>query len=303
MSHKDVINFRKYLHVERLSNLAVSGILNGTCYVFPKLDGTNASVWRAEDGCICAGSRNRELSEEKDNAGFYKNIVNNVDIINYLCDNPTHILYGEWLVPHTLKGYKEDAWRNFYIFDVYDTDTNLFIPFESYVVVGRDYNLNMIYPITALVNPNKGQLQELVDNNTFLMQEGCIGEGVVIKNYDYINKFGDFTYAKLLSNTFNVEKVKKGNPQPPKFNEAEKKLVDKYVDYHLVSKVYNKIIVAEDGWSSKFISRLFESVYKDLIEEELYTAITKMKKPTIDFKEMFTLVVGKVKELMKEELF
>lgn len=56
--------FVKYLHVERLDNPNVEGILLGTCRIEPKVDGSNASVWMC-DGKICCGSRNRELSEEK----------------------------------------------------------------------------------------------------------------------------------------------------------------------------------------------------------------------------------------------
>jgi hypothetical protein len=60
------------MHVERLGSDEVSGILHGECHVFPKIDGTNASVWVDESGELCAGSRNRQLTLEKDNAGFYK---------------------------------------------------------------------------------------------------------------------------------------------------------------------------------------------------------------------------------------
>jgi hypothetical protein len=65
------MEFKKYMHLERFGTSEVEGIEIGTTYVFPKLDGTNASVW-FEDGKIKAGSRNRELSFDNDNAGFYK---------------------------------------------------------------------------------------------------------------------------------------------------------------------------------------------------------------------------------------
>lgn len=54
--------FVKYMHLERYGNDEVDGIEQGTTYVFPKLDGTNAQVWLNEDGTIGAGSRNRTLS-------------------------------------------------------------------------------------------------------------------------------------------------------------------------------------------------------------------------------------------------
>jgi len=89
------IEFRKYQHVERFGTTEVEGIEFGICYVFPKIDGTNASVWLGDDGEIHAGSRNRELSLEKDNAGFYSAIKNDQRIKNYLLKHPTHRLFGE----------------------------------------------------------------------------------------------------------------------------------------------------------------------------------------------------------------
>lgn len=43
------MKFNKYQHVEKLGNKEVEGINIGTCYVFPKIDGTNASIWN-DDG-------------------------------------------------------------------------------------------------------------------------------------------------------------------------------------------------------------------------------------------------------------
>lgn len=109
--------FKKYQHLERFGNTEVSQIELGECYVFPKIDGTNASVW-ITDGVIMAGSRTRELSIESDNAGFYAWVIEQDNIKRYLNQNPTHRLFGEWLVPHSLKTYRQNAWRKFYVFDV-----------------------------------------------------------------------------------------------------------------------------------------------------------------------------------------
>lgn len=37
--------FKRYPHLEKFGNQAVENIEFGSCYIFPKLDGTNASVW------------------------------------------------------------------------------------------------------------------------------------------------------------------------------------------------------------------------------------------------------------------
>lgn len=112
------MEFKKYQHLERFGTTEVQNIELGKAYVFPKIDGTNASVWLNESGDIQAGSRKRHLTLEADNAGFYDWVCRQSNILEYLIENPTHRLYGEWLVPHSLKTYKDSAWRKFYIFDV-----------------------------------------------------------------------------------------------------------------------------------------------------------------------------------------
>ena len=95
--------FIKYPHIERLGTDEVEGITVGECHIFPKIDGTNASVWR-EEGELCAGSRNRKLSREADNAGFYEYVMTGIGHKFYDCfwTHDSWTLYGEWLVPHSL---------------------------------------------------------------------------------------------------------------------------------------------------------------------------------------------------------
>lgn len=69
------MNFVRYQHIERFGADEVENIELGICHVFPKIDGTNGSVWLGDDGKIQAGSRNRILSLDDDNAGFYAAII------------------------------------------------------------------------------------------------------------------------------------------------------------------------------------------------------------------------------------
>ena len=104
--------YKKYIHLERIGTDAVEGITTGDCYIFPKIDGTNACFWfDSMDQKLHCGSRNRELSLDSDNAGFMNWAVNQSNLVELAKEYPNHVFYGEWLVPHTLKTYKDDAWR------------------------------------------------------------------------------------------------------------------------------------------------------------------------------------------------
>lgn len=238
------MEFRKYQHIERYGTAEVQGIENGTCYVFPKIDGTNASVWINDEGEICAGSRNRQLSIDKDNAGFLNSIIEDNNIKRYLMTHPTHRLYWEWLVPHSLKTYRDDAWRKFYIFDVVvDDSTNTngvsYINYDKYVPLLEEYGLNYIPLLKKIVNGTYKLFSDLLKENKYLIETGKgIGEGVVIKNYNFINKYGRQTWAKLVSKSFQYGKKEIVNNHNVVLESdlIEEKIVEEFITPSFVKK-------------------------------------------------------------------
>ncbi|QKZ15211.1 RNA ligase family protein [Spirosoma sp. KUDC1026] len=184
------MSFTKYPHLERFGATEVHQIELGECYVFPKIDGTNASLW-IEDGQLQAGSRTRHLTLEQDNAGFYAWAKEQINLLDYFAENPNHRLFGEWLVPHSLRTYRDAAWRNFYVFDVaIDTPEGLaFLPYESYRVQLEAHGIEYIPAISKIKNASYEQLVAQLAKNVYLIEDGKgAGEGIVIKNYDYKNR-------------------------------------------------------------------------------------------------------------------
>jgi hypothetical protein len=297
-------NFIKYQHVERFGTSEVEGIELGECYIFPKIDGTNSSVWLGNDGQIKAGSRKRQLSLDlnQDNAGFYKWVKTQNNLLDYLEENQTHILYGEWLVPHSLKTYRETAWRNFYVFDVVDSDEpGKHIPYDIYAPTLKKFDIDYIPPLIIINNPTYDQLVDLLDKNTFLIQDGKgSGEGIVIKNYNYFNKYGRQTWAKIVTSEFKDKHAKTmgaTNVNGKKLIEEE--IAKKYVTTALCEKVKAKIELDNNGFSSKQIPRLLNTIYYDIIKEESWNFIKEYKNPTINYKTLQYFIFTQVKECMK----
>lgn len=296
------MEFKKYHHVEKFGNVEVDGINDGICYVFPKIDGTNASVWH--DGVdIRAGSRNRELSLASDNAGFYEWLINQDSYREFFNEYPQLRLYGEWLVPHALKTYRDDAWRKFYIFDV--ENNGVLISYEEYKPVLDLFNLEYIPPIAKIKNPSMDVLITMLEKNDYLIKDGCgYGEGIVIKNYRYKNKFGRQTWAKIVTTDFKT-KHKKASADVLEVKEkqsVESLIVDSYVNETLIDKIYYKIVTTNDGWSSCHIPQLLNTVFYDLVKEESWNFIKEYKDPVINYKELRRLTTAKTKEI-KMELF
>lgn len=301
------MEFKKYQHLERFGNDEVEGIELGKLYIFPKLDGTNAQVWLDDEGNIKAGSRNRELTLERDNAGFYKFVLENENIKKYLEKHPTHRLYGEFLVPHSLKTYREDAWRRFYIFDVCldkEDGSVEYIPYDIYKPLVEEFGLDYIPPIVTMTNGSYEYFIRTLDNNTFMIQDGKgVGEGIVIKNYDYYNKYKRQIWAKIVTNEFKEKHKREMGVNNIKIEKViEQEIVDDYCTAAFIEKEYSKILNETGEWDNRKIPMLFGRVFSELVKEETWNIIKKYKNPTINYKTLNALVINKIKTV-KSDIF
>lgn len=301
--------FKKYQHLERFGATETQGIEFGECYIFPKIDGTNASLWW-ENGSLQAGSRTRHLTLESDNAGFYAWALKQECFTNYFASNPNHRLFGEWLVPHSLKTYRSEAWQNFYVFDVaVESDTielpeyHVYLHYEDYKPLLESAGVSYIPPVAIITNGTYDHFINQLRNNVFLIEDGKgQGEGIVIKRYDYRNKYGRTTWAKIVTSEFKEKHAKEmGCPELKGAIQIESEIAQSFVTKALVDKEFAKI-ENESGWSSKSIPRLLNTVYYCIVKEDGWEIVKKYKNPTIDYKRLQHYVVQQVKQT-KPEIF
>jgi len=295
--------FIKYQHLERLGTDEVDGILDGEVYIFPKIDGTNASVWW--DGKkVCYGSRNRELSLENDNAGFMTWAVTSPELQDYFKRYPDYRLFGEWLVPHSLKTYQPEAWRKFYVFDVgvpnergeYD-----YCHYNDYSDILKMTGIEYIPPLAIIRNPNEENIIPILKKNFYLIEDGKgVGEGIVLKNYDFVNKYHRTTWAKIVTNEFKAKHHQEmGAPIINNTLLDEERIIDKYVTEAFVRKEKAKIEQEHNGdWNSKMIPELLGRVWHELIREESWNFVKEFKNPKINFKFMHGLCISKTKKVI-----
>jgi hypothetical protein len=296
--------FIRYPSLVKLGNVEVEGIELGETHVFPKIDGTNSSIW-IDDGDVFCGSRNRILTLDNDNAGFANAILASEYGERYrefLAKYPDLRIYGEWLVPHTLTGYRDDAWRKLYVFDILDQNTGQFIRYEEYLPKMHEFELDFIPCYKIIRNGDAPMyMREAKEIRYLLKDEQAHGEGVVIKNYGYTNKFNRVTWAKYVTSEFKETHVSYGDTPSCGTQCNEEIVVDKCVTMALVEKEYAKITNEKD-WENKDIPRLLETVFYCLVTEELYSALKDIKQGAINFKVLKQFCYMKTKNL-KPELF
>lgn len=256
--------FRKYDHLVRLSHSDCESIDIGTVYVFPKIDGTNA--WRPRvTECFLPTRCTWVLSDD-------------AEPLRRLAEqNPRLIFYGEWLVPHTLKTYREGAWRKFWVFDVYDRSAERYLPYDYYSAICHEL--------------------DVIETNTYLIQDSAgLGEGVVVKNYDWTNKYGRQPWAKIVRNDFKEANRREfGVTEKSGKTQVEALIADEFVTPHLIGKTRAKVLLelanqysvdtsrpnwqqsVEADYRGRVIPALLGKVFHDLVEEELWGALKKHK--------------------------
>ena len=305
------MRFKKYQHIERLGRDEVKGILDDShVYVFPKIDGTNGCLFLGDDCELRAGSRNRVLSLDDDNHRFYATALEHPEFKAYLLKHPNHILYGEWLVKHTVRTYADDAWKKFYVFDVFELNDDeaeggKYLPYDEYRSNVEEFEIDCIPPLQILDHPSTDAIVALLEENHYLIPDASnIGEGLVIKVYDYKNKYGRTTWAKIIAEEFFSAKEKLRSKKTVKPGEFELNLADEFITDALIKKEYAKVLNShQNAKKAELIGRTFNAVYESFLTEDLLTVIHKNKGCTINFKTLRQCSDARIKEVLKDELF
>ncbi len=274
--------FPKYQHIENISDsVEIRGLLDGTVYVFPKMDGANHCVWFDERPRY--GSRNRELTD--DSTGFLAFAEAHPKIAEFITANPHYVIYGEYLTPHTIRDYTDDAWGKWYIFDIWDTRTGCWMEYvDTFWVVENiinDPDIRIIPTIIVLENPSAKDLLELTDATTFMMKDGCVGEGIVVKNYGYRNPYGRQTWGKIVRDSFKAKAKapNKGERVPT----LEESIIADTMTHAFVAKEYHKMTTDagrtwEDTMTRDFLLTVWEEWWKD------YSFAVVANQKTVDIK-------------------
>lgn len=287
--------FIRYQHVERIDSEEAQGLLKGTCHIFTKLDGSNMCAY-LEDGQVRTQSRNQPIFPGAPFADFVQRSAN---IQRFLRDFPGLRLYGEWMVPHTIRCYSPEVWNRWFVFDVtaedpeasyrsvvdgrelsLDVAGRVYIPYDEYRPLLEAYGIDYIPEIAAVEDPTVEELGRMADTQaTFMMPEGS-GEGIVVKRYDFVNRFGRTEWAKVINSEYSRHRIVRTSERTGSVEEA---IAERYVTPDLVNKEYAKI--AESGAEERAVPfRLLGTVYHCVITECMWDALKRFGNPTVDFR-------------------
>lgn len=272
------MNQKKYVDIERLKDKYASAFTTGEhITVTEKVDGANASIRCDADGNVYAFSRRNPLNESNHLQGFW-NYVQTLDVdllFNVLRDR--YILFGEWLVKHTIK-YPDEMYRQFYVFDVWDIEIEQYVPWALTYQIANALGLKTVPLIYDGEFHNWDELYAFV-GKTQLGAEPT-GEGIVVKSQDRLdNKFsGTPAYVKIVAKEFSeVHQSKPHEVDPEKLaaRQAAIDLVATVVTERRVEKIIQKFIedgILREDWDEHDMGALAKilpkAVYEDCRKEE-----------------------------------
>ena len=276
------MKIKKYLDIERCKESYASTFEVGEPIVIQvKIDGSNASIaYDSKTNSLVAFSRRQALNETNTLNGFW-NYVQSLDVKAFaeiLGDR--YIIFGEWLVPHSVK-YPEDMYKKFYMFDVWDRETEQYLTQEDSLAIFDKLKYYIPNYVQTLYN---GPFVSWEHTLAFLKEniygEAPCMEGIVIKRQDKLwSKSSRLPYyVKVVNEKFSEvhsSKPKTIDPEKLAAREAEQAAVAEVVTKRRIEKMLQKFeednLIPSDwgGESMKQISKLLpKAVYEDCRKEE-----------------------------------
>ena len=270
---------KKYVDIERLKDKYASAFANGEHIVVQeKLDGANASIRCDEAGNVICFSRRNELTPFNTLQGFYEYVQawDKAGIVNTL--GTRYILFGEWLVKHTIR-YPENRMKQFYVFDVWDTETEEYLPWERTKVFAGALGFKTV-PLFF-----DGEFTTWEDVYAFVgkteMDAEPSGEGIVVKSQDRLDNKSSRTpeYVKIVAKEFSeVHKSKEHkeiDTEALAAREAAKALAMTIITERRVVKAIEKMIeddIIPVDWDEHNLGviakNLPRAIYNDCVKEE-----------------------------------
>ena len=267
---------KKYIDVIRYGKSSTNGVINEGDYITitEKIDGANASFRLDETnplGISCY-SRNTPLTEENRLRGFYDWVIENIVPIKDKL-NPNYVYFGEWNVSHTVQ-YKPEIQKKFYLFSIWNEEGELH-KYESDEVVKYEAGRLGIDTVPYFYEGEFISYEHMLSfvGKSDLTVEPNTGEGIVVKNVKYFDKYNKQCFVKLVSEKF-AEVNKQKAPKNPNIDKEFLDLIKSVLTKARVEKLLYKLVdegVLVEDFTIKDLGMILKNLgnraYEDIINK------------------------------------
>jgi hypothetical protein len=295
-----MVEQKKYQDITRLGHKTTLGVLSKGDHIViqEKIDGANASFRRVGNE-LFAFSRNNPLTPENTLGGFYEFVQNlNISI------GEGYIFFGEWTNPHKVK-YPEHQ-KKFFLYDIYNVETGEYLAWDIVKTIGETLGLELVPVFYEGEYISFEHLQGFVGQTVLGGKLGDIetGEGIVVKNVNYKDRFGNQKFVKLVTDVFREVQKQKPAKDPKRELTQEQVFVDQTVTEARVEKMLYKF-VDEDILDEHFGIEDMGVILKNMnprIQEDILKEESEMLPEDYDVKQLSKAVARKVAMTVKKIL-
>lgn len=267
---------KKYMDIERLKDKYVDGFQPGdNIIVQEKIDGANFSIkYDEESNSIKAFSRKRMLDLGNNLRGAWEWSQRlNENLVQEVLGN-TLILFGEWLVAHTIV-YPDDKYQNAFFYDVWDRETEKYLTQDKVKDIVERLGLYYV-PVFYEGGFISWEHLKWFVGKTDLGGES--GEGIVVKNMTRLNDPNTMLpfYTKIVADKFAEKKsIKKFDEGKLERRAKLQSIVESVVTEGRVRKLVHKMVdegVIPENWDEHNMGDIAKNigreVYYDCVKEE-----------------------------------
>lgn len=297
---------KKYTDIIRYGKASAQGIIKegDKISITEKIDGANASFTADKENTngVSCYSRRLILNEENTLRGFYKWVNDNIVPIKDKL-NPNYRYIGEWLVSHKVQ-YQEDKYQQFYMFSIWDENKEEYVSDEIVISEAERLGLKTVEYFYI------GDFISYEHMSSFIGKSNITkipdtGEGIVVKNSNYFDKYGKQVFVKLVSENF-AEIQKQKLPKNPNIHEKEIVIIKTVLTKPRVDKLMHKLVdenkLTRDEFAienmKKLIKLLGNKVYEDMIKEE--SEILRQVEDKVLKKQIGKILPQIIKDVLKD---
>ena len=269
---------QRYQHIERLGSSEVDGLLAGDVVVQEKLDGANLTVaWDSDKEGLIVASRNQVVSVCGEPPNGFNGAIEYVNchpgfkkLFEIL---PQWVLRGEWLVRHSIN-YAPEHMRKFYVFDVQVKEGGEYVAPDVYVPILQQFGVLYIPTLAAFSSPTMEQLGGLVEGG------GIYGatqkEGLVVKRYDFVNKYGRVTWGKIVCQDFKIHN--KAAFRAIRSDEVEVRFAALCKPQFVLKEMLKiRDEVGREKFTVRLMPRVLGQVWHELFKEEMWDFVKQVR--------------------------
>lgn len=305
-----MLDHKKYIDIQAFQMKFADGFSKDDIIsITEKIDGSNASYeYNQISGEIDCFSRKNPLTPEMTLMGFYEYCHRlPQETIDFLKNNPTLRVFGEWNLKHIVK-YLPEQVKTFHCFDIYDTENQLWLPWTEVKNMCKEAGIETVPEFYYGNFVSWEHVLSFVGKTEFGL---TTGEGVVVKNQTRLNDPNNRLpfVTKLVAADFK-ERMDRPAKEPISPEELEKRnknrsLAETIVTYPRVEKNLYKLITEDnlvpEDWEATdmpVIARnLPSAVYRDCVKEANDVVVQ-----VGDFGKICNqIVMGYVKEMLKKK--